>query len=373
MILIHSDNKGLVVPPRVAENKIVIVPLLFKGKEDIVLEKARELKEALGNELNAFIDDRREYSPGFKINEWEIKGIPIRIEIGPRDIEKEVFTLVRRDDNSKKEIRFNSKGFNMKKNNWKKNIPITKRNVIHIILRNPRTDKFLCLNWKKVFWNSFISGGIEDNESLESAGRREVLEETGYKNLKFIEELNVETYDKFYAPHKNTNRFIRNKVVVFDLIDETQEDIDKKELDLHELVWVKKKEVESFLNIDSLKFIWDYYLNKKKSINITNLREIIEDELEEMHNNLFSKAKIMMESKTIEVNNYSDFKKAIMNGKRCLVPWFESIESEIKIKEETGAKSSCIPFRFNDKSLKGIKCFYSGKQANCWVYFAKSY
>jgi prolyl-tRNA synthetase len=192
MILFHSDNKGLVLPPRVASNKAVIIPLLFKGKEDIVLEKVEELKTIL-EEFNPIIDDDRKDSPGFKFAKWEIQGIPIRIEIGPRDLESGQVIISIRDSGEKKEVKFE------------------------------------------------------------------------------------------------------------------------------------------------------------------NLREVVAKELEEMHERLYNKAKKIQDEITIEVNNFKDFENAIKDNKRCLVPWAESTESEEEIKEKTGSKSSCIPFRFKDKSLKNIK------------------
>ncbi len=102
LILIHGDDKGLIIPPRIAPIKAVIVPILFKGKEKIVLEKAKELSKEL-KEFDVYLDERKEKTAGEKFYEWEIKGVPLRIEIGPKDIEKDSFVLVRRDT-GKKEI-----------------------------------------------------------------------------------------------------------------------------------------------------------------------------------------------------------------------------------------------------------------------------
>jgi prolyl-tRNA synthetase len=88
----HSDNKGLVLPPEVAENKLVIIPLLFKGKEKPVLEKAKEIEKQLKS-LNPILDDSEEYSPGYKYAEHELKGVPLRIEIGPRDLENKTVMI----------------------------------------------------------------------------------------------------------------------------------------------------------------------------------------------------------------------------------------------------------------------------------------
>ncbi|MBW2982417.1 proline--tRNA ligase [Candidatus Woesearchaeota archaeon] len=95
MIAIHSDDKGLVIPPRLAENKVVIVPILFEDTKEKVLEEAKKLGKEL-KQFSPLVDAREEYNPGWKFNEWELKGIPIRIEIGPKDIEKKQAMVVKR-------------------------------------------------------------------------------------------------------------------------------------------------------------------------------------------------------------------------------------------------------------------------------------
>lgn len=87
MLALHSDNDGVIIPPKLAPNKIVIIPLLFKDSKEKILEKAKEIEKELKS-LNPIFDYREEVSAGWKYNEWELKGIPIRIEIGPRDLEK---------------------------------------------------------------------------------------------------------------------------------------------------------------------------------------------------------------------------------------------------------------------------------------------
>jgi len=99
MFAMHSDNKGLVLPPKIAPNKIVITPLMFE-KEKKVLEKAKEIFKSL-SKYDPLLDERLEVTPGYKFNEWELKGIPIRIEIGPRDLKKKEVILVRRDNGKK--------------------------------------------------------------------------------------------------------------------------------------------------------------------------------------------------------------------------------------------------------------------------------
>ncbi len=103
-VMTHSDDKGLVLPPKICKHKAVIVPLFFKGKEEVVEEKAIEIKKIL-SKFNVFIDDRRDTKPGFKYNEWEMKGIPLRIEIGPRDIENDSVMVVKRNTGEKLTIK----------------------------------------------------------------------------------------------------------------------------------------------------------------------------------------------------------------------------------------------------------------------------
>ncbi|MCW6159396.1 MAG: proline--tRNA ligase [Thermoplasmatales archaeon] len=105
MVLCHGDNKGLVIPPKLARIQIVLVPIFNNiGKEE-VLTYSRSVFELLKKSFRTHLDDRDEYTPGWKYNEWEIKGIPIRIEIGKREIESKSVTAVRRDTGKKENIK----------------------------------------------------------------------------------------------------------------------------------------------------------------------------------------------------------------------------------------------------------------------------
>ncbi|MFH1256441.1 MAG: proline--tRNA ligase [Candidatus Diapherotrites archaeon] len=104
VVMLHGDDKGLVLPPKLAREKIVIVPILFDDSKQKVLKKAKEIEKELA-EFNAFIDDREGYSAGWKFNEWELKGVPLRVELGPKDLEKKQAVLVRRDNGAKKIVK----------------------------------------------------------------------------------------------------------------------------------------------------------------------------------------------------------------------------------------------------------------------------
>jgi len=99
MVMVHGDNKGLVLPPRVAPVQVVIVPIPYKAADSsAVLTKAKEIHLKLKERgITVRLDDREEYTPGWKFNQWELKGVPVRIEIGPRDLKQKQITLARRD------------------------------------------------------------------------------------------------------------------------------------------------------------------------------------------------------------------------------------------------------------------------------------
>jgi prolyl-tRNA synthetase len=104
LIMAHGDDLGLVLPPQVAPIQAVVIPI-FQGKNEDkeLIKKAKELKDIL-KKFRIELDIRKEYSVGWKFNEWELKGVPLRIEIGPKEIKTNKVTLVRRDKREKQEI-----------------------------------------------------------------------------------------------------------------------------------------------------------------------------------------------------------------------------------------------------------------------------
>ncbi len=98
LIMVHGDNNGLVLPPAIAPTQLIIIPIA--QHKDGVLDKANEIKEKLSNIARVKIDDS-DRSPGWKFSEYEMKGVPLRLEVGPKDIEKNQVVLVRRDNREK--------------------------------------------------------------------------------------------------------------------------------------------------------------------------------------------------------------------------------------------------------------------------------
>ena len=102
VIMAHGDNRGLKLPPKVAPIQVVVVPIAMH--KEGVKEKAEEVYKGLLEKYRVELDAREQYSPGYKFNDWEMRGVPVRIELGPRDIENNKCVVVRRDNSEKIEI-----------------------------------------------------------------------------------------------------------------------------------------------------------------------------------------------------------------------------------------------------------------------------
>jgi len=102
LIMVHSDDDGLIIPPKLAPIKAVGVPIYRKEDErQAVLEAFRSIAASLPQGLKFHLDDRDQYKPGWKFAEWEVRGVPVRIELGPRDLAQQQAVLVRRDTREK--------------------------------------------------------------------------------------------------------------------------------------------------------------------------------------------------------------------------------------------------------------------------------
>ncbi len=129
------------------------------------------------------------------------------------------------------------------------------REAVMAIVKHRAEDKFLMLKWRKVDWHTFITGGIEEGQTAEEAARAEVLEETGYKNLKLVRKLSS-VNSKFYHVPKQTNRTAHFQNFYFELENDEQVEVDEKEKNKHEVVWINRRDVEDLLTASGMKFIW---------------------------------------------------------------------------------------------------------------------
>jgi prolyl-tRNA synthetase len=102
VVMTHGDDGGLILPPRIAPYQVVIIPIPRGNWKETIVPKAREIRDQLvARGLRVMLDDRDSQTPGWKYNEWELRGVPLRMEIGPKDLEKSQVVLARRDTREK--------------------------------------------------------------------------------------------------------------------------------------------------------------------------------------------------------------------------------------------------------------------------------
>ncbi len=143
---------------------------------------------------------------------------------------------------------------------------IVERSNVACIIKHPTEDKYLISKWKKVTWNGFITGGVEAGDTEEETAKKEVHEETGYKNIRSIEVKDFSSHGLFHHPVKGENRFAHYKLVVVELADLSQNEVSEEERAICDLVWVDKKDVEATLTRSDMKSLWQFYTDGKVTI-----------------------------------------------------------------------------------------------------------
>ena len=109
LIMIHGDDKGLILPPKIAPIQVVIIPIYYdEVKKKEILSVIEDITKQLdGKGIRSYADSSENHTPGWKFNQWEMKGVPIRIEIGPKDLENNSLVVVKRTSRDKKNITIN--------------------------------------------------------------------------------------------------------------------------------------------------------------------------------------------------------------------------------------------------------------------------
>jgi leucyl-tRNA synthetase len=130
------------------------------------------------------------------------------------------------------------------------------RNTVHAIIRNPKTNQVLCLRWKQFPWTTFVLGGVEEGEALIEAAKREVLEETGYKNIEAKRILGGPIESRYFAAHKDENRIAYATAILFDLQNEEKNGPDAEELAKHEPEWIDWDQIDREVVTCSEKSYW---------------------------------------------------------------------------------------------------------------------
>ena len=132
--------------------------------------------------------------------------------------------------------------------------PFIYRKAVECYVRNPLDDTFLLLDWKNAKWKTPITGGIEEGEDVIEAARREIYEETGYKNLKFIQELGAPIHAEFFHPGKNENRRADFYGLYFELENTDHDEVTEDEKKKHSMAWVPSNKVKFFITTSPAPF-----------------------------------------------------------------------------------------------------------------------
>ena len=189
IIMAHGDDKGLQLPPKLAPTQSVLIPIIPNDdSKSVVLETVNKLHEELRESYRMKIDDRDNISPGFKFNEWELKGVPLRIEIGPKDIEKNSVVFSRRDGvDGKNSISINEVSQKLKDNldDIQSNLLETsknfrKDNTIHVDSKAELIDTLNSTpGFVTCYWDENTSDEIEIKDLTKATLRCYLLENEG--------------------------------------------------------------------------------------------------------------------------------------------------------------------------------------------------
>lgn len=129
------------------------------------------------------------------------------------------------------------------------------RKSVHAIVRHPYEEKILSLKWKEHDWQTLIVGGVEEGEDVVEAAKREVYEETGYKNISFVEECPLEIVSHYFAAHKDENRRAHTHTLVFELDDEKRDEVSGEEKAKHSVEWIEEEGISKLSPYSEKAFI----------------------------------------------------------------------------------------------------------------------
>lgn len=146
---------------------------------------------------------------------------------------------------------------------YKPGLPIIERDPVAVVIKHPTDELYLLSDWKQGSFKGFLTGGIEEGDTLEETVRKEIHEETGYKNVAKIVPMDYATHALFFHPVKNVNRLAHYHLVFAELSDLEQDPVSEQESSIADFIWVPHDDVVDALTRKGMKLLWEYYQKNK--------------------------------------------------------------------------------------------------------------
>jgi len=143
---------------------------------------------------------------------------------------------------------------------YQENAPIVERDPIAVVIKHPTENLYLISKWKQSNWSGFLTGGIEDGDTLEQTVQKEIHEETGFTHVANIQAMDYVSHGLFFHPIKNVNRLAHYHLVSAQLVDLEQDEVSEEEKAIADFVWLAENEVLETLTHENMKVLWRYYL-----------------------------------------------------------------------------------------------------------------
>lgn len=141
---------------------------------------------------------------------------------------------------------------------------IIERDPIAVIIKHPSESQFLIAKWKNSDWNGLLTGGIEEGDTLEETVRKEIHEETGFRNVGEITPTDFVSHGLFFHTIKHVNRLAHYHLVIAELSDLEQDEVSEEEKGIADFVWIPENEVMKTLTRSDMKSLWNHYVENLK-------------------------------------------------------------------------------------------------------------
>lgn len=147
---------------------------------------------------------------------------------------------------------------------YKPGLAIVERDPIAVIIQHPSENLYLLADWKQSVWKGFLTGGIEEGDTLEDTVRKEIHEETGYKHVGKIVPTNFVSHALFFHPVKNVNRLAHYHLVLAQLANLEKDEVSEAERRIADFIWVPYEDVERTITRKGIVLLWRYYMQHSR-------------------------------------------------------------------------------------------------------------